>query len=182
MLDVFQERNRCGDGFETRTSDFFRISDFEFWISFGLRASDFGFPRIYWPRMSAALHVTPPPKPLLVYDGDCAFCLRWIRKWQRMTDDRVEYTPYQSLEFRQQYPGIRLERCEASVQFVGPDGAVYSGAEAVLRSLATASRARRWLRWYERSPLFARFAEWAYRFVASHRTFFSALTRSRKRA
>jgi predicted DCC family thiol-disulfide oxidoreductase YuxK len=130
--------------------------------------------------VSKSLQVAPPPKPLMVYDGECAFCVRWIRKWQRATGGHVAYSPYQSRWFKEVYPGIPLERCEQAVQFIAADGSVFSGAEAVLRSLATASRAKRLLAWYERFPWFARFAEWAYGFVARHRGFFSALTRSTK--
>ena len=31
---------------------------------------------------------TPPPKPLMVYDGDCNFCTLWIRRWQQLTGDQ----------------------------------------------------------------------------------------------
>ena len=34
---------------------------------------------------------TPPPKPLMVFDGDCNFCTLWIRRWQQMTGDAVDY-------------------------------------------------------------------------------------------
>ena len=38
---------------------------------------------------------TPPPKPLMVFDGDCNFCTLWIRRWQQMTGDAVDYLPSQ---------------------------------------------------------------------------------------
>jgi len=34
--------------------------------------------------MKSDIHIaTPPPKPLLVFDGDCNFCTLWIRRWQQ---------------------------------------------------------------------------------------------------
>ena len=43
-------------------------------------------------------------KPLLIYDGDCAFCMFWLRYWRRLTGDRVNYAPYQ--EVAAQFPAI----------------------------------------------------------------------------
>ncbi|MCZ6572672.1 MAG: dual specificity protein phosphatase family protein, partial [Planctomycetota bacterium] len=42
--------------------------------------------------------------PLLVFDGDCGFCRRWVERWKRETGDRVAYTPYQEVGDR--FPGI----------------------------------------------------------------------------
>jgi hypothetical protein len=36
-------------------------------------------------------------KPLLVYDGDCAFCIFWVRYWQKLTADAVNYRAYQDV-------------------------------------------------------------------------------------
>ena len=33
----------------------------------------------------------PPEKPLVVFDGDCHFCRRWIERWREMTGGAVEY-------------------------------------------------------------------------------------------
>ena len=30
----------------------------------------------------------PPPKPLMIFDGDCHFCRRWIERWREMTARR----------------------------------------------------------------------------------------------
>src|SRR6266513_1916953 len=31
----------------------------------------------------------------LVFDGDCAICRSWVSYWQRLTNGRVTYRPYQ---------------------------------------------------------------------------------------
>ena len=31
-------------------------------------------------------------RPVLVFDGDCAFCRAWVEYWQRLTGERVLYT------------------------------------------------------------------------------------------
>jgi lipase maturation factor 1 len=35
----------------------------------------------------------PPARPLLLFDGKCAFCRVWIARWKAMTGDRVDYAP-----------------------------------------------------------------------------------------
>ncbi len=114
-------------------------------------------------------------KPLLIYDGDCGFCRRWIARWQSITGDRVEYAPYQ--EVASEFPEIPQEQFEASVQLIEPGGTVSSGAEAVFRTLAYVP-GKHWTLWmYEKIPGAAHISEWSYRLVAQHRTFFSKVTR-----
>jgi predicted DCC family thiol-disulfide oxidoreductase YuxK len=120
---------------------------------------------------------TPPPKPLMVFDGDCNFCTLWIRRWQQMTGESVDYLPAQDPRIPAQFPEIPREQFDTAVQLIETDGIVYSGAEAVFRTL-THSPNRQWpLRTYKNSPAFADITEWAYHLVAKNRTFFSLLTR-----
>src|SRR5437762_2575027 len=98
---------------------------------------------IYCPRMQIAHVQAPPARPLMVFDGECSFCSFWIARWRRTTGDRVEYVPFQSPQVAAQFPELPRERFEKSVQFIEPDGNVYSGAAAVFRSLAVNPR-RRW--------------------------------------
>lgn len=114
-------------------------------------------------------------KPLLIYDGDCNFCRRWISRWRHVTQDRVDYAASQ--EVGDDFPEISPERFESSVQLVEPDGNLYEGAEAVFRTLAYASQ-KYWSLWmYRNVPGFSRMAEGFYRFVAENRRLFSILTR-----
>ncbi len=120
---------------------------------------------------------TPPPKPLLVFDGDCNFCTLWVRRWQQMTGDRVDYRPAQDPAIAAQFPEIPREQFNTAVQLIETDGAVYSGAEAVFRTLAYNPNQQWPLRFYAHSKPFAKLTEWAYRLVAQNRTLFSCLTR-----
>src|SRR5579859_3230217 len=120
---------------------------------------------------------TPSPKPLMVYDGDCNFCTLWIRRWQQMTGESVDYLPAQDPGIPAQFPEISCEQFDTAVQLVETDGSVYSGAEAVFRALAHSPNYQWPLRTYENSPPFADITEWAYRLVAGNRTLFSRLTR-----
>ena len=107
-------------------------------------------------------------RPLLIYDGDCRFCIYWVRYWQRLTGHRVTYAPYQ--EVAAQYPEIPLAAFQRAVQYVAPDGKIASGAEAVFLTLSHARGKGFWLTLYRRLPGFAAITEGVYAFVASHRS------------
>jgi len=118
-----------------------------------------------------------PAKPLLVFDGDCRFCTLWIRRCQQVTGPAVDYLPAQDPRIGEQFPEIPRPQFAEAVQLITPDGEVFSGAEAVFRTLAHNPSWQWPLHGYESSPLLARVSEWAYRLVASHRPLFSTLTR-----
>ena len=108
----------------------------------------------------------PAPNPLLLYDGDCAFCVYWVRYWQRLTGSRIEYHPYQELV--DQIDGLSVEECRRAVQLIMPDGRRWSGARAsfeVLRHGGSGVYAAA----YAHSDRFARKAERMYAFVAGQR-------------
>ena len=128
-----------------------------------------------WP-VEIIRHVAQPPvKPLMVFDGDCGFCRRWITRWKRRTGDSVDYLAAQDERVRSWFPEIAAEQFAEAVHLISNDGVVYRGAEAVLRSLHSAQRATGWLLWYERYPWFAQLMEAAYRWVARNRRFLSRL-------
>ena len=114
-------------------------------------------------------------KPLLIYDGDCGFCRYWIERWHSVTGDSVVYEPFQKVA--DQFPDIPAERFQKSVQLVTPEGKVYSGAEAVFRTLAFAPGKGKGLSLYQHFPGFAPVSEGCYRVIAANRPAFSFLTR-----
>ena len=94
-------------------------------------------------------------RPLVLYDGKCAFCRRWVDRWRARTGDAVVYRP--------------SRRARRAVQLIDSNGKRYQGAEAVFRALRHAPRMRlvaaigRW-------PIVRWLARRAYRFIAAHRT------------
>ena len=112
-------------------------------------------------------------KPILIYDGNCGFCLYWINIWKNKTKDRVEYAPYQSVA--NQFPQISLDQFERSVQLVKPDREITEGAKAVLQVLAYNPDLVWLLRTYQNFSLFAKVAEVTYYFVAKHRSTLSSV-------
>jgi len=119
---------------------------------------------------SAANKPGPGQRPLLIYDGDCGFCVYWARYWQKLTGDRVDYRPYQ--EAGAQYPDIPQAEFQRAVQYIAPDGTRASAAEASFLTLSHAPRKRVWLWLYRHVPGFAPISEWAYAFTAAHRPAF----------
>jgi predicted DCC family thiol-disulfide oxidoreductase YuxK len=116
-----------------------------------------------------------PPKPLLIFDGNCHFCRRWIERWRDLTTGVVEYAPFQ--EVAERFPEIPREAFDKAVQFIETDGTVYSAAAAVFRSLGH-KRGRKWMiRCYEHVPGFALITAAAYRVIARHRRTASFFTR-----
>ena len=126
--------------------------------------------------MKIPLHVSNlPPKPLIIWDGDCHFCRRWIERWREITRGVVDYATSQ--ESAERFPEIPREQFERSVIYIETDGAVYSGAEAVFRSLRCRS-SKKWLAWsYDRLPGFAPVSESLYKIISCNRRFASVITR-----
>src|SRR6266481_4205512 len=117
----------------------------------------------------------PPSKPLIIWDGECHFCRRWIERWREITRDAVDYATSQ--ESAERFPEIPREQFERTVIYIETDGSVFFGAEAVFRSLRCRS-SKKWLAWsYEHVPGFAAVSESFYRIIASNRRFASAITR-----
>ena len=115
-------------------------------------------------------------KPLLIFDGECHFCRRWIARWKEATRDRVDYLPSQ--EAAQRFPEIPPEEFTRAVQWVEPHGRREAGAAAILCALATTSPVmRQVLAFYRRFSFFAHFAEGVYMAVSRHRSLLSSLTR-----
>ncbi len=111
----------------------------------------------------------------MIYDGDCAFCKRWIERWKAWTGDSVDYEESQLVAER--FPEITPERFARAVQLVQTNGEVIEGAEAVFLCLKDTPGKGWFYKVYAKRPLFAAVAEGAYDIVARRRKFFSLMTR-----
>jgi predicted DCC family thiol-disulfide oxidoreductase YuxK len=113
----------------------------------------------------------------MVWDGDCNFCRFWILRLHRRTREGVEYVEYQNPRIRELAAEISREQFEEAVQLILPDGRVLSGAEAIFVVLANYGNLHWPLAMFRRVPGAAAVANLGYRFIASHRGFFSWVTR-----
>jgi predicted DCC family thiol-disulfide oxidoreductase YuxK len=117
----------------------------------------------------------PPPKPLMLFDGDCHFCSRWVERWRGITGAAVDYEKFQTAASR--FPEIPRENFDRAVQLIEPSGEVFSGAEAVFRTLSRSQRGSALFWAYENVPGFSGLTEAVYHFVAKRRMLASAGTR-----
>jgi predicted DCC family thiol-disulfide oxidoreductase YuxK len=130
----------------------------------------------------------PPLKPLIIYDGDCGFCQRWIHRWRRIAGAELDFRSGREESIWVRFPELSRWQWEQAMVLVEPDGVIFQGAAALFRGLrftpANAQRKQRgakpkepWLwRFYEKAPVFARGSEWIYGAVARRRNFLARLT------
>ncbi|MFP2912955.1 lipase maturation factor family protein, partial [Pyxidicoccus sp. 3LFB2] len=79
------------------------------------------------------------PRPLVLFDGDCGFCRRWVARWQLSTRGHVRFEA--GRWWHRWLLGIRKADMRKAMQLVEPSGRVSQGAEAVFRMLAWSPRA-----------------------------------------
>lgn len=115
-----------------------------------------------------------PSSPLLIYDGECGFCIYWVDYWKSLTGDRVNFAPFQ--EVAHKFPHISREEFARAIKLIEPDGKVLSGAHAVFKVLSYGEN--RWmLRLYEHVAPFSFVSELFYRFVTTNRSILFPLNR-----
>lgn len=114
---------------------------------------------------------------MVIYDGECKFCISWVQRWRLKADNKVDFLPSQDRQVSSQFPELPTTCFDRAVQLVETDGRVYSGAEAIFRLLAGMST-NGWLLWlYQNAPGAATLSEIGYRFVGRHRRLFGIFTR-----
>ncbi len=76
-------------------------------------------------------------RPILLYDGDCAFCTRCAHLVEGLGPD-ADIVPWQLTDLTEL--GITEEQATAAVQWVQTDGTVRAGHEAIAATLTSAGR------------------------------------------
>jgi predicted DCC family thiol-disulfide oxidoreductase YuxK len=74
-------------------------------------------------------------RPVLLYDGDCAFCSSCARFLKRLRPD-ADVVPWQLTDLTAL--GVSEQQASDSVQWVGGDGTIRSGHEAIAALLCVA--------------------------------------------
>src|SRR6266700_2677499 len=70
--------------------------------------------------MRGLVSMASATRATLVFDGDCAICRSWVSYWQRLTNGRVIYRPYQ--EAAADFPTIPREAFERAIWLIESDG------------------------------------------------------------
>ncbi|MFJ8042302.1 thiol-disulfide oxidoreductase DCC family protein [Kitasatospora sp. NPDC096147] len=118
--------------------------------------------------------------PVLVYDGDCAFCSSSAQFGERYPRASLSAANWESVPFQfadlaalDALAGgrglVSRERAEREVLWVTPAGRVYGGAQAVARLLMRSGGAWAYAGAVLTLPPVRPLAAWAYRWVAAHR-------------
>ena len=110
--------------------------------------------------------MTACARPLLVYDGDCAFCTSSARLLEKI-GPKAEIAAWQQIDLVEL--GLTEEAAAAAVQWVALDGTVRSGHEAVAAALRSAGGAWAPVGRLLVAPGIAPIAAVAYRLVAANR-------------
>src|SRR6266508_2798269 len=81
----------------------------------------------------------PPEKPLLLFDGDCGFCKRWVERWKSLTGHRVDFAPSQ--EAGPRFPEIAAAEFRRSLhrpaEFLGGElGHTRRGSRIAVKCMA----------------------------------------------
>jgi predicted DCC family thiol-disulfide oxidoreductase YuxK len=105
-------------------------------------------------------------RPVLVYDGDCAFCTTCARALQRIGPD-AEIVAWQLTDLAEL--GITEGQAIDAVQWVQIDGTVRSGHEAIAGVLNSAGRIWKIIGHTVQLPGISWIAAKAYRLVADNR-------------
>ena len=112
-------------------------------------------------------------RPVMVFDGNCAFCKFWVSKWQKLAAEEVDFAPYQQLP--RVYYGVSRQQFSRSVYLITKYRRL-RGAAAVFEVLALGGNDF-WNRLYYNVVLADSFFESCYWLVATHRDFFFQLTK-----
>ncbi len=108
-------------------------------------------------------------KPVVVYDGECSFCLRQIERIKRR--DRCalfEYVPRQSPGLDERFPRLADDDFNSGMRVITPCGDILVGADALYHIVR---RLPIWgtIAWIYRLPGLNTLARLAYRWIAANR-------------
>ncbi|MEU8523269.1 DUF393 domain-containing protein [Streptomyces sp. NBC_01216] len=107
-------------------------------------------------------------RPVLVYDGDCAFCTASVTYLKRRLRPACVVTPWQFADLATL--GVTQQRAEHELLWVSRAGTVYGGAQAVARILLSVGGLWAWLGGLLTLPPLRWIAHGVYRIVATNRT------------
>jgi len=114
-------------------------------------------------------------QPVLIYDGDCGFCKRWVLRFHAATHGAFTYTSFQ--ESASDYPDINPADFAQAAQLIEDNGKKYSGARAMLGALAMGHGPSWPLQAYQHVPGLKLVVNLVYHFIASHRMTASKIDR-----
>lgn len=105
--------------------------------------------------------------PVLIFDGDCAFCSSSVRFIERRIRKHPECRPWQHLDLSEF--GLAQQECERAVQYVDAQGNVHEAQDAIAELLIDAGRGWSMCGRLMSLPGVRRLAGVSYRLIARNR-------------
>jgi|SRR5687768_14469807 predicted DCC family thiol-disulfide oxidoreductase YuxK len=105
--------------------------------------------------------------PVLVYDGDCAFCTSCVRFIEKRLPTRADLVTWQGTDLAAY--GVTVQRAAYELLWIAPDGRVDGGAQAVASLLLDSGGVWRLVGAALRVVPLRWLAHLGYRFVANNR-------------
>ncbi len=114
------------------------------------------------------MKTTKQPRPTLIFDGDCPFCRKWVKRLQAVLhEEELTFRSLTEESILTDFPGISHESLLNSLHFIATDGSVKTGMDAIVAalSLKNVGKASRVLR----LPGLREMSDAAYRVIAARR-------------
>lgn len=112
--------------------------------------------------------MTPTPlAPILIYDGDCAFCSSTIRLIKQLMPQHPPMEPFQFL--RTEDYGLTRQKCGEEIKYVNANGQVYGGEAAFKNFFRDAGKAWKLIALIMSVPVVQQVSGLVYRWVARNR-------------
>ena len=105
-------------------------------------------------------------RAILIYDGECRFCIASQKLLRRFVGWRLQSVPMQRAEVMQLHPELTPEKAQSRLHLVVGDQ-LFGGMEAVVQTLALRPIGKIALIYY--APVLRRVLDMVYAWIAQHR-------------
>ena len=110
-----------------------------------------------------------PKIPLIIYDGECNFCINAIKKIRKKaTEEQFNYVPKQDPDIYTAYPQLIEFLSHEGMRFINKNGRVFCGADSVYQ-IYRRLRWSRYIAWIYVVPGIHRICKIAYFIIAKNR-------------
>lgn len=118
--------------------------------------------------LDSTIHL-PIDKPMMVYDGECGFCKYWVIRWKKMSEDKINFQPFQNVYDR--FTDIDKEHFKQAVRYIDLNGNIYSGPGAAYYTYFKRNKVKYLFKWYQEKIWFRKLNDKLYQFIAVNRSF-----------
>ena len=119
--------------------------------------------------------IKKPTKPVIIYDGECNFCLNGIRRIQNKDEaDQFTYTPKQTPDLYAHYPQLEALESKEGMRFIDASGKTYCGADTIYQIYKRLGKYR-YITWLYLVPIIRTLMKGVYLIIAKNRSRLSKL-------